>query len=168
MKKTISLILSFVILLCCICFSGCNNRAEQVDTKEIKAEDIEKALIEAGFSESHCKKNDDSNWNSVYLDNTETDWISEMNSYGNYIPFFTFNNSRNDIPKILDAVMPLYDKKYKQGDGDEIIHSLINDRGIYNDGGMRGGNIIFNGYEYDEGLDKTGSFTHFIDVTYDK
>lgn len=166
MKKTISLILSATILLCCICFSGCNNQVKQVDTKEIKVEDIEKALIEAGYSEANFQR-ELKKWEVVYLDNSKTDYISENNLPGDYLPVFFFKKSRDDIPKILDAVMPLYDKEYKQGDGDKIINRLKDCRIIY-DGEIHCGEITFKNLKYHEFLDETDSFTHFIEVTYDK
>ena len=162
MKKTISLILSATILLCCICFSGCNNQVKQVDTKEIKVEDIEKALIEAGYSEANFQR-ELKKWEVVYLDNSKTDCISENNLPGDYLPAFFFKKSRDDIPKISDAVMPLYDKEYKQGDGEKIMERLISDR-FFSDDYTHGGRISFNNYEYEEFLDETDSFTDCIMV----
>lgn len=162
MKKTILLILSFVILLCCICFSGCNNQSnkspsDQIKDEMIKAEEVKTALVEAGYSKAHTSSI------CVYLDSTETDTIWVTNLYGDFLPDLDFKNERDDIPQILDAVMPLYDKEYTQGDGKKIINRLKDCRIIY-DGEIHCGEITFKNLKYHEFLDETNSFTYCIMV----
>lgn len=88
-EKTILLILSFVILLCCICFSGCNNQSnkspsDQIKDEMIKAEEVKTALVEAGYSKAHTSSI------CVYLDSTETDTIWVTNLYGDFLPDLDF------------------------------------------------------------------------------
>ena len=179
MKKAISLVTCAVMLLCCVCFAGCSSQSSeqtdgnvikaeggtQTDGNIIKAEDIQKALVNAGFTEAHIPERLPLNYEYkfVYLDKSETDCVNERGFGGNYWPKFNFKQYRDDIPEILDAVMPLYDKSFVQGDGEEVVKKLKSKR--YGD---IGGDIYFKSYEYRELLDDTNKFARWIIVEYKK
>lgn len=166
MKKVISLVMCAVMLLCCACFAGCSSQSsEQTDGNVIKAEDIQKALVNAGFTEAHIPErfSSDYEYKFVYLDNSETDYVNERGFGGNYWPKFNFKQSRDDIPEILDIIMPLYDKSFVEGDGEEVVKKLKSKR--YGD---IGGDIYFKSYEYRELLDSTNTFAKSIIVEYKK
>lgn len=164
MKKIINLFILLILLVSCL--SGCKSNEKQIIDK-IGVEDIKEALIKVGYSDANFSPLETSfeKWGAVYLDNTKTNYISQNNLYGDYLPAFFFEEDRNDIPKILDAVMPLYDKDYKQGDGEKIVKSLKSDR-FFSDDYTCGGSINFKDYEYREFLDETNSYTDCIMVEY--
>ncbi len=146
MKRVLSLIM--VILFTACMLSACGKQA-----KEVTVEDVQEALINAGFSEAHPTKG----YGTVYLDNTETCVV-------NTFPSIFKCNANTDIPKILDAVMPLYDEDFENGDGNVIVNMLVSDRRTYYDGDVISGDVIYKNYRYSEQLDDKNEFVTMLQI----
>ena len=183
MKKVISVVMCAVMLLCCACFAGCSSQSSkqtdgnvikaeggtQTDGNVIKAEDIQKTLVNAGFTEAYIPEKDASladDLKSIYLDKNKTGYITNGSLGEKGCLRFRFYESRDDIPEILDIVIPLYDKSFVQGDGEEILKKLKSKRVVYRDGKINGGRVSFKNLEYKEFLDKGNTFTESISISY--
>ena len=154
-----------VVLACIMCIfiiRQCNDQSIENNTPKVTVEDIKEALINAGYSQAHESGKED-----VILDYDGTDYVSRGCLLDRSLPEFNFSKARDDIPKILDAVMPLYDKNFKQGDGKVVMKRLISARDTFLTH-KSGDKTVFNGYKYVESLDETSEFTKCIMVGYNK
>ena len=176
MKKIISLVMCAVMLLCCGSFAGCSSQSSKesskrlsddsyVDPSEVRAEDIKKALINAGYTEAYIPESEASfseDLKTVYLDKSSIGYVLGGGLGGPGCPEFAFNETRDDIPEILDAVMPLFDKDFKQGDGEKIVEKLKSSRSIEEDGDIYCQRVPFKNYEYKEYYD--GDYTYVKNI----
>lgn len=124
MKKVISLVLTAIILLCCVCFAGCNSQDK----------DIIRTFHDNGYKDAYI--NTDSEivkdvpaWSEIYLhqnnDNEDTYsveaiWVNESNC--NIV--IRKIKQESDLIKILDITLNYY---YSQNDyGQKIVDDVYN------------------------------------------
>ena len=127
----------------------------QKEIQKIKQEDYinktQQALINAGYSEAH--KN--SFGYTIYLDNTETTSIDILT---NDTPSIHNLNKESDLASILDAIMPIWDNDFHEGDGNKVVQGIAKRRYTY-DSEMHGGDFSYHNCDYSESLDDTETYT---------
>ncbi|WP_418816179.1 hypothetical protein [Pseudoruminococcus massiliensis] len=134
MKKTISLILSFILLISCFCLSGCQQKKLNPTPN-----DLVNSLKEGGYENAWYISKDMSETLPFCKDRgycievygTEKDiYISTMLEpdqqiarYGLEICNYSGSKNQEDAIKILNIIMPLFDDNFDNG-GEEIINNL--------------------------------------------
>lgn len=154
MKKVISLVLTAVILLCCVCFAGCNSEEE-----DSKSEIILEQLKNEGFSNAYI---DESSNKKVFVDSDTCIYISTPSGKNFFIICDLKKDS--DIKGILNVFKIFFDTDTSYYDGNYIFNKIQeevkNIKRASNDGI---GYISENGYSCDIFMD--GSLT-YIDTIY--
>ena len=134
MKKVISVVMCVVMLLCCGCFAGCGNNSNS------KREDIKNALVNVGYDGAYVDRI------YVKLDKDKSGFIY-LNDDG---VFNLINSDEDDVPKVLNAVMPLFSDRFADKEGDIIFEALKRSRTVDKDGRINGGKYSGAYYEYQE------------------
>ena len=134
MKKVISVVMCVVMLLCCACFAGCGNNSNS------KKEDIKNALVNAGYDGAYVSGT------HVNLGKDKSGFI-DLNDDG---VFDLIDSDEDDVPKVLNAVMPLFSDRFADKEGDIIFEALKRSRTVDEDGRINGGKYSGAYYEYKE------------------
>lgn len=138
MKKVIKfLCLAMVCVVCLSCVSGCNNQPEL-----LTADEVAEALRDAGYSDAHVTN--DIGTEVLFSPNSSShcEYISfaplfilfdELDENKRYIyksGFYDYSfalkyiDINKDYSKILDVIMPFFDKEY-ENNGAEIMNQLL-------------------------------------------
>lgn len=134
MRKIISLVLTVAILLCCICFSGCNQEIPNPTPN-----DLIEALNNGGFKKSFYITSDFAK--NIYDTNEKAYCVDVGGAEGDIyidtdlgdpdqqilrsltIRNYDGNKNQEDTIKILNIIMPLFDDNFDNC-GEEIITNL--------------------------------------------
>ncbi len=114
MKKVISVVMCVVMLLCCACFAGCQQK-EETDLSEV----ILEQLKNEGFSNAYI---DESNNKKVFVDSDTYIYISIPSGKKFFIIFELKKDS--DIKGILNAFKIFFDTDTSYYDGNYIFNKI--------------------------------------------
>ena len=133
MKKVISLVMCAVMLLCCVCFAGCQQKKLNPTPN-----DLINALKAGGYEDSYYISYDMANAMSdiersrsievvgtkgnIYIE-TKIDPDEQISRGGLYIENYSGSENKEDAIKILNIIMPLFDDDFNNS-GEDIINHL--------------------------------------------
>lgn len=155
MKKVISLVLTAVILLCCVCFAGCNSEEE-----DSKSEIILEQLKNEGFSNAYI---DESSNKKVFVDGDTYIYVLQPSDGKNSFYIIELKKD-SDIKSILNVFKIFFDKDTFYYDSNYIFNKIQEEvKNIKRASNNGIGRISENGYSCDIFMD--GSLT-YIDTIY--
>ena len=133
MKKVISVVMCAVMLLCCACFAGCQQKKLNPTPN-----DLINALKAGGYEDSYYISYDMANAMSdiersrsievvgtkgnIYIE-TKIDPDEQISRGGLYIENYSGSENKEDAIKILNIIMPLFDDDFNNS-GEDIINHL--------------------------------------------
>ena len=133
MKKVISVVMCAVMLLCCACFAGCQQKKLNPTPN-----DLINALKAGGYEDSYYISYDMANAMSdiersraievvgtkgnIYIE-TKIDPDEQISRGGLYIENYSESENKEDAIKILNIIMPLFDDNFDNA-GEKIINNL--------------------------------------------
>ena len=133
MKKVISVVMCVVMLLCCACFAGCQQKKLNPTPN-----DLINALKAGGYEDSYFISDDMANAMSdierggsievvgtkgnIYIE-TMTDIDKQIARGGMIIENYSGSENKEDAIKILNIIMPLFDDDFNNS-GEDIINHL--------------------------------------------
>ena len=133
MKKVISVVMCAVMLLCCACFAGCQQKKLNPTPN-----DLINALKAGGYEDSYFISDDMANAMSdierggsievvgtkgnIYIE-TMTDIDKQIARGGMIIENYSGSENKEDAIKILNIIMPLFDDDFNNS-GEDIINHL--------------------------------------------
>ena len=133
MKKVISLVMCAVMLLCCVCFAGCQQKKLNPTPN-----DLINALKAGGYEDSYFISDDMANAMSdidrsgsievvgtkgnIYIE-TMTGIDKQIARGGMIIENYSGSENKEDAIKILNIIMPLFDDDFNNS-GEDIINHL--------------------------------------------
>lgn len=133
MKKVISVVMCVVMLLCCACFAGCQQKKLNPTPN-----DLINALKAGGYEDSYFISDDMANAMSdierggsievvgtkgnIYIE-TMTDIDKQIARGGMIIKNYSGSENKEDAIKILNIIMPLFDDDFNNS-GEDIINHL--------------------------------------------
>lgn len=155
MKKVISVVMCAVMLLCCACFAGCQQK-EETDLSEV----ILEQLKNEGFSNAYI---DESNNKKVFVDSNTYVYVLKTSDGKKFFTIFELKKD-SDIKGILNAFKIFFDTDTSYYDGNYIFNKIqeeVKNIKRTSDDGI--GHISENGYFCDIFMD--GSLT-YVDTIY--
>lgn len=128
-----------------------------------KVEQMENDILNSvqchGFPNAYM----DTYTNNIYINNGGEENIAVWQSDIEILDL----EKNSDIASILDAVVPVFDKKFESGDGKTIVNRLIQERRYdESEDEFSAGSTSFHHIRYKEYLDDTGTYADKIYIEY--
>ena len=134
MKKVISVVMCVVMLLCCVCFAGCQQKKLNPTPN-----DLINALKAGGYEDSYYISDDMANAMSdidrsgsievvgtkgnIYIE-TMTGIDKQIARGGMIIENYSGSENKEDAIKILNIIMPLFDDDFNNSGQEKTVHTL--------------------------------------------
>lgn len=150
LKCILVLILFVIVLFSAFYFIPLSQESFTKYQYKNMADKMLNSLKESGFSEAHYRwGNNDSEYIDICFDQTDMGYLSFSTDN---ILNLDLSDKKNDIPKILDIILPIWNNKFCNGDGEIIYKKLLNSRKLNYDGSVNNGQIYYNDYVFMEML----------------